>query len=71
MPDWDKLPVRVRRTEAIRLLAASKKTFPKIVDANPQLKHRLPGEVHFTYLTAEIRKLLTPVSHGVRPAGKE
>lgn len=58
MIDWDKLPLRVSRAEAMRLLNASKKVFPKIVDANPQLKHRLKGEVHFKYLTAEIRKLI-------------
>lgn len=71
MPDWDKLPARVTRAVAMQLLGATKNTFPKIVDANPQLKHRLRGEVHFKYLTAEIRKLLTPVPTVCEPRGRK
>jgi len=61
MPDWNSLPARVSRAVAMRLLSISTDdTFGKVVDANPQLKHRLPGETRFKYLTDEIRKLLAP-----------
>ena len=32
--------------------------FRKVVDANPQVCHRLPGETRCRYLTAELAKLL-------------
>lgn len=60
MPDWNTLPARVPRGSAMRLLSCTKATFAKVVDANPQLKHRLPGETRFKYLTREIRKLIEP-----------
>jgi hypothetical protein len=61
MSDWNNLPARVTRMVAMRLLSCgTDRTFAKVVDANPQLKHRLPGEVRFKYLTGEIRKLLAP-----------
>lgn len=61
MPDWNQLPARVTRAEAMRLLGCrSGRVFRKVVDANPRLKHRLPGETHFRYLTAVIKELVTP-----------
>lgn len=68
--DWDKLPARVRMGQAIELLGCTKHTFAKVVDANPQIKHRLKGEVHFKYLTVEIRKLVTP-STVCEPRGRK
>ena len=63
-------PVRVNRAAAMRLLCiGSGRVFAKVVDANPQLVHRLPGETRGRYLREEIVKLLSP-AHGVRPAGK-
>ncbi len=58
MIDWEALPARVTRAVAMQLLACSEKTFTKVVDANPHLKHRLRGETRSKYLTSEIRKLL-------------
>jgi len=53
-------PARVTRQVAMQLLCVtSKRTFKKVVDANPQLRHRLPGEVRYKYLRDEIAKLLT------------
>lgn len=51
--------VRVRAGVAMQLLCiADADTFRKVVDANPQLKHCLPGEVQPKYLVAEIFALL-------------
>jgi len=52
---------RVRRATAMALLdIADKETFKKVVDAHPQLKHRLPGERQDKYVTAIIF-LLRPI----------
>ena len=59
MPDWNTMPARVTRAVAMQLLSCTKATFSKVVDANPQLKHRLRGETRFKYLTSEIRKLIS------------
>lgn len=54
---------RVRRAKAMELLNIdSDRTFAKVVDANPQLAHRLPGETQDKYLTEQIFRLLHPVS---------
>lgn len=51
--------VRVRAGVAMQILCiADHETFRKVVDANPQLKHCLPGEAQPKYLTAEIFALL-------------
>lgn len=51
--------LRVRRATAMRLLCITDDAaFYKVVDANPTLAHRLPGEVQAKYLTAEIFALL-------------
>lgn len=51
--------VRVRAGVAMQLLCiADHETFRKVVDANPKLKHCLPGESQPKYLTAEIFALL-------------
>lgn len=50
---------RVRRTEAMALLGIrDKHTFTKVVDANPQMRHKLPGEGQAKYLTSVIFELL-------------
>ena len=52
---------RVNAKTAMAMLGvATKETFRKVVDANPQLVHRLPGEVRRKYLTREISKLMEP-----------
>lgn len=71
MPDWNSLPVRVGRDLAMRLLCCSKRTFPKIIDAHPVLRHRLPGETRFKYLTEEIRKLMTSRPTVCDPRGRK
>jgi hypothetical protein len=71
MPNWDTLPARVDRGLAMRLLCCTKRTFPKVVDANPQLRHRLAGETRVKYLTAEIRKLMTPRPTVCDPRGRK
>ena len=51
--------VRVRAGVAMQILCiADPETFRKVVDANPQLRHCLPGEAQPKYLTAEIFALL-------------
>lgn len=50
---------RVRRAEAMQLLQIhDKRVFKKVVDANPQMKHRLRGEGQTKYLTSAIWHLL-------------
>lgn len=52
-------PARVPRATAMKILGVkSGRVFGKVVDANPQLVHRVPGEVRAKYLTAELFKLL-------------
>lgn len=66
----DNYPARVTRAAAMRLLAVGSKTFAKIVDANPQLAHRLPGETRHKYLLVEIRRLLSPKPTVCDPRGR-
>lgn len=52
-------PARVARATAMRILAITDdKVFRKVVDANPQVVHRIAGEVRAKYLTAELFRLL-------------
>jgi hypothetical protein len=65
----DDYPVRVDRHTARKLLAVNDdRTFRKIIDANPHIVHRIPGEVRAKYLTRELLALLPPVP-GVRTLG--
>ena len=50
---------RVSRVLAMRALDVTEgRLFKKIVDANPDLVHRLPGETRAKYRTAVIARLL-------------
>jgi hypothetical protein len=60
MPDLTKYPARVSRATAMLLLNVGHNTFAKVVDANPQLVHKLPGEKRAKYLVREIALLLEP-----------
>jgi hypothetical protein len=63
------LPARVNGKIAREVLGiADKETFRKVVDANPQVVHRLAGEVRPKYLTRELLALLRSVP-GVRALG--
>lgn len=54
---------RVRRAEAMRLLdIADERTFNKVVDATPHLRHRLPGESQDKYVTSVIYFLRPDIS---------
>lgn len=68
------LPARVNGKTAREILCVpDKEVFRKIVDANPQLVHRIPGEVRPKYLTRELLALLKskqPVP-GVRTLGDD
>ena len=56
---------RVRRREAMALLGIrDKHVFQKVVDANPDLAHKLTGEGQTKYLTAVVFRLLGEI----RPA---
>jgi hypothetical protein len=58
---------RVRRAEAMWLLGITRAdVFRKLVDARPDLRHRLPGERQDKYVSAVIYELLP--KPGVRPA---
>ena len=51
---------RVRRKAAMALLCIhDKHVFQKVVDANPDLIHKLPGEGQTKYLTAVIFRLVS------------
>lgn len=51
--------LRVTRREAMGMLGIKcQATFRKVVDANPDLCHRLPGETRNHYLVARISQLL-------------
>lgn len=64
------LPARITSGEAMQLLGIkAKATWRKVVDANPHLAHKLPGEVRAKYLTAAVLALL-PAS-GVRTLGED
>lgn len=61
MPDLSKYPARVSRHVAMELLCVDDgRVFRKIVDANPNLAHRLPGEKRAKYLLSVIIRLLQP-----------
>lgn len=50
---------RLTRREAMELLGIKcQRTFRKVVDANPQVCHRLAGETRGRYLRVELEKLL-------------
>ena len=62
-------PARVNAKTACLILSITHKSvFRKVVDANPQVVHRLPGEVRPKYLTCELLALLRP-AHGMRALG--
>ena len=64
-------PARVTRSVALEILNVNSATFTKIVENNPQVVHRISGEVRAKYLTRELFALLNPVP-GVRDSlGKE
>ena len=71
MIDLSKYPSRVTRAVAMELLSIDDKAlFTKVVDANPELIHRLPGETRARYRTSVIADLLSGLSNGkpgVRP----
>ncbi len=68
MFDLSNEPARVTRQRAMELLCiADDKVFAKVVDANPELVHKLPGETRARYRTDIIARLLNPTS-GVRPS---
>lgn len=57
---------RLTRREAMaRLNIKSSRTFQKVVDANPELKHRLPGESRDHYRADVIERMLHPPSRCV------
>lgn len=61
MPDFSKEPARVTRARAMELLCIEDgRTFRKVVDAVPKIKHKLPGEKRCRYLTSVIADLLEP-----------
>lgn len=69
----ENLPARVNAKRAREILSVvSSNLFRKIVDANPQLVHRLPGEVRPKYLTSELLALLKKATRnsGVRTLGE-
>lgn len=50
---------RVRRAEAMEILGiASDRVFTKVVEANPNLRHRVAGEEQDRYITALLFGLL-------------
>lgn len=63
MHDLTMEPARVSRQRAMVLLCIDDDaTFKKVVDAVPQLIHKLPGETRAKYRTEVIAKLLSHVS---------
>jgi len=59
---------RLRRAQAMQLLGvADKRVWRKVIDARPELRHRLPGERQDKYLAGVIYDLLP--APGVRPRG--
>ena len=68
------LPARLNGREARELLGIRDKgVFRKVVDAHPQLVHKLAGEVRPKYLTRELQALLkgTRPVPGVRTLGDQ
>ncbi len=66
----ENLPARVNAKTAMDVLCVTDyEVFRKIVDANPQVRHLIAGEVRPKYLTAELKKLIQPVP-GVRALGE-
>jgi hypothetical protein len=63
--------LRVRRAVAMALLDVSdERTFRKIVDANPELAHRIPGESQDRYVTSVIYRLLPTARCATRGEGQ-
>jgi hypothetical protein len=61
MADLSKYPARVTRHVAMELLCiVDPRVFRKVIDANPDLAHRLPGEKKAKYLLAIIARLMEP-----------
>jgi hypothetical protein len=61
MSDLSKYTARVTRHVAMELLCIDDpRVFRKVIDANPDLAHRLPGEKKAKYLRAVIDRLLQP-----------
>lgn len=59
---------RVRRSQAMGLLGIRDgDVFKKVVDANPELKHKLTGEGQTKYLTSVIFGLVGTPGEGTRP----
>jgi hypothetical protein len=58
--DFSQYPARVSRQTAMALLCiSSSETFRKVVDATPDLPHKLPGEVRSKYKVSVIARILT------------
>lgn len=71
MPELSKQPARVTRHVAMELLCIDdSRTFKKVVDANPEIKHTLPGEKRAKYLTSVIATLMRPAGETPALPGK-
>jgi hypothetical protein len=52
-------PARLSAREAMTFLGIKdRRTWRKVIDANPAMVHRLPGEDRPKYLTGELKKLI-------------
>ena len=70
MPDLSQEPARVSRKRAMELLCIQdKRVFSKVVDANPDIVHKLKGETRAKYLTSVIARLLSPRQSGLQSNG--
>lgn len=70
MPDLSAYPARVSRSTAMQLLCIKTDVlFRKVVDATPEIVHRLPGEKRSRYRISVIADLLAR-NPGVRPEGR-
>ena len=56
--EFQRLPERVRRSDAMRVLAVGGRTFSRLVREVPALVTRLPGETRAKYKKAELERLL-------------
>jgi uncharacterized protein (DUF1697 family) len=66
------LPARVSAATARQILAVrSTRVWRKIVDANPQLVHRLAGETRHHYVTLELFKLLDVARCAAQGEGRQ
>ena len=60
MSDLNEYPARVSRAVAMQLLGIrDDATFRKVVDATPDLLHKLPGESYGKYRVTAIARLLS------------